>query len=166
MGLLRRSGTKAETAAEVAVVSGRKPFTAAKAKRYIGIGRTVAPLLAPYALVAAGAVRARWDSYRAERMGVPLAQLPEFRGRGGPLYARLSRVAESLDRLDTADEAHATGAARKFALDARPRIADLAIAVRAAEQMPAQRRRSAFRAIDGELGRIETTLLTHLGIAG
>jgi hypothetical protein len=159
MGLLRRSVPKAAVAGE------RKPFTAARAKRYLGIGRTVAPLLAPYALVAAGAVRARWDSYRAERMGVTLQQLPEFRGRGGPLYARLSRVAESLDRLDTTDEAPATSAARKFALDTRPRIADLAIAVRAAEQMPAQRRRAAFKAIGGELDGIESTLLTHLGVA-
>jgi hypothetical protein len=60
---------------------------------------------------------------------------------------------------------HATGAARTFAVEVRPRLADLAVAVRAAEQMPTARRRTAYRAIGGELDRIETDLLTHLGIS-
>jgi hypothetical protein len=38
------------------------------------------------------------------------------------------------------------------------------VAVRAAEQMPAARRRAAFRAIGGELDGIELTLLDHLGV--
>ena len=35
----------------------RKPMTKARAKRLIGIGTAVAPILAPYAMAAAGAVR-------------------------------------------------------------------------------------------------------------
>lgn len=159
MGLLRRSGSKNDA------VGGRKPLTAASAKRMIGVGRTVAPLLAPYALVAAGAIRARWDTYRADRLGVAPDQLAAFRGPGGALHARLGRIAEALDRLDSPEEAHATSAARKFATDTRPRLADLSIAVRAAEQMPLQRRRAAYRAIGGQLDRIESALLTHLGVA-
>jgi hypothetical protein len=87
-----------------------------------------------------------------------------YSGPGGALHARLGRVAEALTDLDSAAEVHATGAARKFAVDTRPRLADLALAVRAAEQMPTGRRRAAYRAIGGELDRIETDLLTHLGI--
>lgn len=163
MGLLKRSGSKGDAAQGAAVV-GRKPLTAASAKRMIGVGRTVAPLLAPYALVAAGAIRARWDSYRADRLGVAPDQLAAFRGPGGALHARLGRVAEALGRLDPAAAANATSAARAFVTDTRPRIADLSIAVRAAEQMPLQRRRAAYRAIGGELDRIESALLKHLGV--
>ncbi|MER7084049.1 DUF6474 family protein, partial [Saccharopolyspora kobensis] len=36
--------------------------------------------------------------------------------------------------------------------------------VRAAERMPTQRRRSAHRAVDAELGRIEDDLLTRFGV--
>ena len=40
----------------------RKPMTKARAKRLIGIGTVVAPLLAPYALAAATAVRGTLSS--------------------------------------------------------------------------------------------------------
>ncbi|NMI01043.1 hypothetical protein HF526_27615 [Pseudonocardia sp. K10HN5] len=142
----------------------RDGLTPARAKRMIGVGKVVAPLLAPYALAAAGVARAQWDTYRARKLGVAPDQLAAYSGRGGALHARLSRVAEALTELDSGDEVHATGAARRFALDTRPRLADLAVAVRAAEQMPSPRRRTAFRAISGELDQIETQLLTHLGV--
>lgn len=153
----------------------RKPLTASRAKRIIGVGTAVAPLVAPYVMAAAGATRARWDSYRATRLGVSADQLSAFAGRGGALHARLSRVAESLVALDGGEPgraggtgagpgANATPAARRFAADVRPRLADLAVAVRAAEQMPAPRRRTAFRAISAELDRTEAELLTHLGV--
>lgn len=177
MGLRRRAGSRvgaadpgagaAFTAAQTAGAAhnGRrrhKPLTPARAKRLIGIGTTVAPLLSPYVLAAAGAARARWDAHRAARLGVPPDQLVSFASRGGALHARLSRVAEALTALD-GDRAHGDEA-RRFAETVRPRLADLAVAVRAAEQMPAARRRTAFRAIGGELDRIEADLLTHLGV--
>ena len=124
----------------------------------------MAPLLAPYALAAAGAARARWDSHRAARLGVEPGQLSAYAGPGGALHARLSRMAEALNELDSGNEAPATDAARTFARDTRPRLADLAVAVRAAEQMPAGRRRAAYRAIGSELDRIEIDLLTLLGV--
>lgn len=143
----------------------RKPLTASRAKRMIGVSTAVAPLLAPYALAAAGVARARWDAHRAARLGVAPGQLSAYTGPGGALHARLSRIAEALNELDSGAEAHATGAARRFALDTRPRLADLSVAVRAAEQMPTGRRRTAYQAIGGELDRIETGILTHLGVA-
>jgi uncharacterized protein DUF6474 len=177
MGLRRGRSTsdRAGGAVEAAAAAGdatrkagkavRKPLTVARAKRMIGVGKAVAPLLAPYALAAAGAARARWDAYRAARLGVEPGQLAAYAGPGGALHARLSRVAEALDKLESGSEAHATSAAHRFVADTRPRVADLAIAVRAAEQMPTARRRTAYRAIGGELDRIEVDLLHHLGVA-
>jgi ABC-type transporter Mla subunit MlaD len=137
----------------------RKPMTKARAKRLIGIGTTVAPLLAPYALAAAGAVRGGWDSYRAGRLGVSADRLAEFTGPGGGLHARVSHLAEALTEL-----AARSPAATEFAEQAQPRLAELATAVRAAEQMPGSRRRTAFKAISLELDGIEQGVLTHLGI--
>jgi hypothetical protein len=144
--------------------SGRGPLTPARAKRMIGVGRVVLPLLAPYALAAAGVARARWDAYRAARLGVTPMQLNAYSGPGGALHARIDRLAESMNALDDGTEAYSTTAARRFAVDTRPRLADLAVAVRAAEQMPAQRRRTAHRAVGEELDRIELMLLRHLGV--
>jgi hypothetical protein len=156
--------TTEDAGAELARRTG-KPFTAARAKRMIGVGKAVAPLLAPYALAAAGIARARWDAYRAARLGVEPGQLSAYAGPGGTLHARLSRMAQALDELESGAEAHATSAARSFAAETRPRLADLAVAVRAAEQMPTARRRTAYRAIGGELDRHEIALLHHLGVA-
>jgi hypothetical protein len=138
----------------------RKPMTKARAKRLIGIGAAVAPMLAPYALAAAGAVRGTWDNYRAGRLGVTTDKLAEFTGPGGGLHARCSHLAERLTELEGG-----TPAARAFAEQARPRLVELATAVRAAEQMPNNRRRTAFKAISAELDGIEQGVLMHLGIA-
>jgi hypothetical protein len=162
-----RAARKAGAATEKAgkdTRRGRGPMTPARAKRMIGIGRAVLPLLAPYALAAAGVARARWDAYRAVRLGVTPDRLNAYSGRGGTLHARIDRLAEALNELDDDTEAYSTTAARRFAVDTRPRLADLAVAVRAAEQMPAQRRRVAHRAVGDELDRIELALLRHLGV--
>ncbi|WP_300008491.1 DUF6474 family protein [Pseudonocardia sp.] len=161
MALRRRSGTAA--AITDAGVTARKPLTGKQAKRMIGVGTAVAPLLAPYALAAAGAIRGAWDQHRAARLGVDPERLGAYAGPGGALHARLSRMAEALTELE--EGSPATGAARRFAEDTRPRLADLAVAVRAAEQMPTARRRTAYRAIGGQLDVIEVELLTHLGVA-
>ncbi len=162
---LRTAGAATEDAGADLARHTRKPFTAARAKRMIGVGKAVAPLLAPYALAAAGIARARWDAYRAARLGVEPGQLSAYAGPGGALHARLSRMAQALDELESGGETQATSAARSFAADTRPRLAELAVAVRAAEQMPTPRRRTAYRAIGGELDRHEVALLHHLGVA-
>ena len=154
----RKAGTATEQAG--AEMARRKPLTAAQAKRLIGISKAVAPLLAPYALAAATV--GRWDAYRAARLGVAPDQLSAYAGPGGALHARLSRIAESLTRLESGDRATAAGQA--FATRTRPRLTDLSVAVRAAEQMPSSRRRAAYRAISGELDRIEIDLLGQLGV--
>jgi hypothetical protein len=158
-----KAGAATERAGEN-VRRGRGPITPARARRVIGVGRAVLPLLAPYALAAAGIARARWDAHRAARLGVTPDRLTVYSGRGGVLHARIDRLAEALDALDDGTEAHATSASRHFAVETRPRLADLALAVRAAEQMPSPRRRTAHRAVGAELDRIELTLLQHLGV--
>jgi hypothetical protein len=140
------------------VPAARTPLTAARAKRLVAVGRAVAPLLAPYALAAATVARGAWDARKAARMGVAPDQLQAYSGPGGALHARLSRVAEALTELE------GRGAESAFVGAVRPRLADLAVAVRAAEQMPAPRRRTAYRAIGAELDRIEVDLLTRLGV--
>lgn len=160
MGLLRRTGRPATGS----VKGSRQPLTGKSARRMIGVGTAIAPLLAPYALAAAGVVRASWDGYHAGRLGVTPDQLQKFSGPGGAMHARLSRVAEALTALESGGEARDTGAARKFAADTGPRLTDLSVAVRAAEQMPSTRRRTAYRAIGAELDRIEHDLLSHLGV--
>jgi Family of unknown function (DUF6474) len=160
----KKAGAATERAGEN-VRRGRSPMTPGRARRLIGVGRVVLPLLAPYALAAAGAARAQWDARRAARLGVTPMQLNAYSGRGGALHARIDRLAEALTALDDDTEAHATAASRRFAVESRPRLADLAVAVRAAEQMPAQRRRTAHRAVAAELDRIELALLQHLGVA-
>jgi hypothetical protein len=162
----RKAGAATEQAGEN-VRKGRSPMTPARARRLIGVGRAVLPLLAPYALAVAGIARAQWDAHRAARLGVTPSQLNAYSGRGGALHARIDRVAEALDALDTgAPENQPDGdAARRFVAETRPRLADLAVAVRAAEQMPTPRRRTAHRAIGAELDRIELALLDQLGVA-
>lgn len=159
----RKAGAATERAGRE-TSRGRGPMTPARARRMIGIGKVVLPLLAPYAMAAGGVARARWDAYRAARLGVTPDRLNAYSGRGGALHARIDRLAESTAALDDGTEAYATTAARRFALENRPRLADLAVAVRAAEQMPAPRRRVAHRAIGEELDRIELALLRHLGV--
>ncbi|MBW0093818.1 hypothetical protein I4I73_18225 [Pseudonocardia sp. KRD-184] len=141
----------------------KKPLTGKQAKRMIGVGTAVVPLLTPYALAVAGAARGAWDARRAARLGVAADQLGAYSGPGGALHARLSRIAEALTELEGSDT-RATDDARAFVTATRPRLTDLAVAVRAAEQMPTPRRRTAYRAIGHELDRIEIDLLTHLGV--
>jgi Family of unknown function (DUF6474) len=157
--LKRAEKSAAKSAKKAGETAPESRFSSAQAKRLIGVGTTVVPLLAPYALAAATAARGRWDAHRAARLGVTTDQLTAFSGPGGALHARLSHLAEALAKLDDGK-----GPAAAFAVDTQPRLADLALAVRAAEQMPSARRRTAFRSISGELDGIELTLLGHLGV--
>src|SRR5690242_14419101 len=152
----RRAGEATERAGQKA--RRRAEMTPARARRLVGVGRVVLPLLAPYALAAAGVARARYDAYRAARLGVAPGELHAYSGRGAALHARIDRIAQALDHIDDGTPAHAPGAGRRFVAATRPRLEDLAVAVRATEQMPTSRRRTAHRAVAGELDRIEAAL--------
>lgn len=140
--------------------NGGKPrLTKANAKRYIGVAKVAAPLLAPLAFQAAAFSRDRWDRARAQRLGVPVDRLPEFTGKGGALHVRVCGLATSVGEL-RARHPEESG----FADDAERRLADLAGAVRAAEQMPSVRRRAAHRSVATELDTLEEDLLARFGL--
>lgn len=150
----------------------RDPLTSMKVKRYLGIARIIVPVVAPLVYQAVSTVRSQWDTHRARQLGVAPDELTEFTGRGAALYARIHNLALSARDLRTrhgepatrgGDDTRATEI-RTFVDDADTRLSDLEAAVRAAEQMPATRRRSAHVAVAGELDRIETRLLVLWGV--
>lgn len=145
-----------------------EPVTGATVKRYIGIARVVVPVVAPLAYQAFGAVRAQWDEYRARQYGVAPDELADFSGRGTALYARIHNIALSVrdlrDRRSRGGSNEPAGV-REFATTTEGRLSDLEAAVRAAEQMPAPRRRRAHEAAAGELDRIEAAVLEQWGLA-
>jgi Family of unknown function (DUF6474) len=143
------------------------PMTPDRAKRMVKIATAIAPLLAPYAIAAAGAARHRWDAARAFQLGVTPAQLARFSGPGGGMHARISGLATALAELRTSAGGEAAGTqAVEFAERTEPRLAELAAAVRAAEQMPGRRRKVVHRAVSAELDGIDHQLLEHLGVSG
>lgn len=137
-------------------------ITPAKAKNFLKVakvlGPAVIPVVAPLAVHAAGAVRERYDRYRAHQLGVPVERLAEFTGRGAGLHARIAGISESLAELREKPE----GA--QFAEEQTGRLRQLAAAVRAAERMPTARRRDAHHAIAAQLEEIETQVLHRLGV--
>ncbi|NKQ53386.1 hypothetical protein HFP15_10885 [Amycolatopsis sp. K13G38] len=143
-----------------------KGLTPKKARNAVSVAKivvpAVAPVLAPVAVRAAGAVREAYDRYQARRLGVPVARLSEFTGRGAHLLARIAGVHEALADLRKA-ERH-TGEDEKFAADAQATLEQLTAAVRAAERMPAARRKSAHQAVAGELEQLESQILRRLGV--
>ncbi|MEB3372045.1 DUF6474 family protein [Saccharopolyspora mangrovi] len=138
--------------------------TPGNAKKIIGIAKIVGPVLAPFALRAASSVRASYDRSRARKLGVPVADLGSFTGHGAALHARIAGDSDALRDLRKQATDEQRGTAETYAEQAEARLAQLTSAVRAAERMPAQRRRSAHRAVDQELGRLESELLTRFGV--
>ncbi len=141
-------------------------LTGMTVKRYLGIARIVVPVLMPLLYQAAGAARARWDEQRARRFGVAPDELASFSGRGASLYARIHNVALSVRELRDRRTSPSGEPAdvRSFAADTENRLSDLEAAVRAAEQMPADRRRRAHEAAAAELDRIEASVLGRWGL--
>jgi hypothetical protein len=141
-------------------------LTPGGAKNLLGvakvIGPAVAPVVAPYALRAASTARDGLDRYRARKLGVDVAQLAEYTGRGGALHARIVGVDRSLSELEARPGVDA--ADQEFAVQGRNTLTKLAAAVRAAERMPTSRRKAAHKSVAGELDPIERELLQRLGL--
>ncbi|MCP2169052.1 DUF6474 family protein [Goodfellowiella coeruleoviolacea] len=148
----------------------RGRLTPGRVRNLLGIAKVVGPALAPvvlpFAVRAAGTIRDGYDRFRARQLGVPVADLPEFTGRGARLHARIAGVSRVLAALRAGRLAPSApdAAALAFADQAQARLETLAVAVRAAERMPSVRRRPAHRAVAAELDQIEDDLLRHLGV--
>jgi hypothetical protein len=146
--------------------SGSPRITPGKAKNAIAVakvvGPAVLPVIAPFVVKTAGAVRARWDQHRARQLGVPLDDLPRYSGKGGALHARITGVAEAL--TDLRERPGATADDTSFADSQETTLRQLAAAVRAAERMPTARRKAAQRAVATELDQLEQRLLQRLGV--
>jgi Family of unknown function (DUF6474) len=144
-------------------------LTPGKAKNLVGVAKIVAPavlpVVTPYVIRAAAAARDGVDRYRARKLGVGVERLAEFTGHGGALHARIAGLAEALAELTEkvgADPVDSPDAA--FAARGRRDLDKLAAAVRAAERMPAARRRAAHKAVSAELDVLEQELLRRLGV--
>ncbi|MFC7342488.1 DUF6474 family protein [Saccharopolyspora griseoalba] len=141
-------------------------ITPSNAKKVIGIAKVAGPVLAPFALKAARSARERLDRSRARKLGVPVEELGRYTGRGAALHARIAGDTNALRELrEQAPDTEAEVVAERYAEQTAQRLDQLTSAVRAAERMPAQRRRSTHRAVDQELGRIETELLDRFGVS-
>ena len=147
--------------------AGDEPrITPKKAKNALAvakiIGPAVIPLVAPYVVRALGEARDRFDRIRANRLGVPVEDLPRFSGRGGALHARITGAAAAIAELRERTEVTADD--RAFADRSETTLRQLAAAVRAAERMPTARRKAAHRAAALELDQLEERLLQRLGV--
>lgn len=160
-----KAAKKADRKAAKAINKGEHGrITPGNAKRVVGIAKVVAPVLAPFALRGAAVLRERYDRLRARRLGVPVDQLGSFTGYGAALHARIAGDTEALRELSaqakSADDARDV---EQFVAWTTARMAQLTSAVRAAERMPPQRRRTIHRAVNAELTQLEGDLLTRFG---
>lgn len=141
-------------------------LTPKKARNAVAVAKivvpAVAPVLAPFAVKAAGAVREAYDRYQARKLGVPVEALPEFTGRGAALLARIAGISQAVTELRRSARASKDDLA--WADDAQATLEQLTAAVRAAERMPSARRRAAHQAVASELERLESEVLRRLGL--
>lgn len=153
-------------ARKVKKVAGEGKFSPKNARNVLGVAKVIAPavipVVAPFAVQAAGAARDAYDRYQARKLGVDVSRLAEFTGRGAKLHARISGLADGL--VELAMSSKATAADKEFADKTKATLEQLAASVRAAERMPAPRRKSAHRAVAGELDVLEGQLLQRLGV--
>ncbi|MDQ3578954.1 MAG: DUF6474 family protein [Actinomycetota bacterium] len=126
------------------------------------LGPAVLPVVTPFVVQSAAAVRDHWDRRKARKLGVSVDDLGLYSGKGGALHARISGAATGVNDLRTKE--NLTPDERTFTDDAERTLCQLAAAVRAAERMPSSRRRAAHRAVTAELDRIEERLLRALGV--
>ncbi|MGB3771659.1 MAG: DUF6474 family protein [Rhodococcus sp. (in: high G+C Gram-positive bacteria)] len=150
---------KALAAREKAAREGK--VNAAKVRKYVGIGRVLAPVLVPIAYRAATLLRGQLDQYRANRIGVSVNELGEYTGHGAKLSARIVGAEKSIGEVDSRSKDSETAA---FTEAIRDRLTQLTTAVHAAEQMPPSRRKLAHGAISDQLDGIEADILARLGV--
>ncbi|MFW0797770.1 DUF6474 family protein [Gordonia sp. CPCC 205515] len=171
----QRKTTKAEAKAQEKVNKAEAKTVAAKAKaaadaktlspanvrRYLTVGRLVAPIVIPIAYRAAVGARGQVTALQANRAGVSPDVLRQFSGHGATLSARITTARGALEKVAARDS---SPEAQTFVATMNTRLDNLAIAVDAAETMPPAQRRTAHQSIDAELGAIDADVLARLGV--
>ncbi|AHH14894.1 hypothetical protein NONO_c00740 [Nocardia nova SH22a] len=148
-----------KAAVKTAERADRELLTASQMKKYLGVARVLIPVLAPLAYRAATYLRGQIDTRRARQLGIGVDELGNFTGHGARLQARIAGVESTLDGI-----ADKNGEDKKFVSATRDRLGSLSAAVRTAEQMPPQRRRSVHTSISNELSGVEADILARLGV--
>jgi hypothetical protein len=131
-------------------------------RRLLTVSRLLAPIIVPVAYRVAIAARGLIDQRRADQLGVPLAQIGQFSGSGGRLSSRIAGAERSLRTVQ--DNKPKDPETKQFVAAISERLADLAAAVTAAENMPSTRRRDAHAAISSQLDEIDADLMARLGL--
>jgi hypothetical protein len=160
----RESDRAALKVAETQLKAARegKLFSPTRIRRALTVSRLLAPVVVPLFYRAAISARGFLDQRRADRLGVPLAQLGQFSGHGAALSARIAGAEQSL-RL-VADKKPKDAETKQFVAAITDRLRDLSAAVTAAENMPTSRRRAAHAAIAEQLDGIDADLMARLGL--
>lgn len=131
-------------------------------RRVLTVSRLLAPIIAPVAYRAAVAARGLIDQRRADRLGVPLAQVGQFSGHGARLSARVAGAEHSLRMVEAKKPKDVE--TKQFVAAVTERLADLSAGITAAENMPGARRRAAHSAIAMQLDGIDADLMARLGL--
>ncbi|MGD1240088.1 DUF6474 family protein [Mycobacterium seoulense] len=149
--------------AELKAAREGKILSPTRIRRTLTVSRLLAPILTPLIYRAAVSARALIDQRRADRLGIPLAQIGQFSGHGAELSARIAGAEKSLRAVQ--DKKPKDAETKQFVSAITERLADLSAAVTAAENMPAARRRAAHAAIAAQLDGIEADLMARLGLS-
>ena len=160
----RESDRTALKVAEAGLKTARegKVLSPTRIRRMLTVSRLLAPVLTPVIYRAAMAARAMIDQRRADQLGIPLAQIGQFSGHGAELSARIAGGEKSLQMVQ--DRKPKDAETKQFVSAITGRLADLATAVTAAENMPTGRRRAAHAAISSQLDGVEADLMARLGL--
>jgi hypothetical protein len=160
----RESDRAALKVAEAELKAARegKLLSPTRIRRLLTVSRLLAPILTPLIYRAAMTARALIDQRRADRLGIPLAQIGQFSGQGAELSARIAGSEKSLRMVQ--DKKPKDAETKQFVAAIGERLTDLSAAVTAAENMPAARRRTAHGAISSQLDGIEADLMARLGL--
>jgi hypothetical protein len=148
--------------AELKAAREGKLLSPTRIRRLLTVSRLLAPILTPLIYRAAMAARALIDQRRADRLGIPLAQIGQFSGQGAELSARIAGSEKSVRMVQEKKPKDAE--TKQFVAAIGERLTDLSAAVTAAENMPAARRRTAHGAISSQLDGIEADLMARLGL--
>jgi Family of unknown function (DUF6474) len=148
--------------AELKAAREGKLLSPTRIRRLLTVSRLLAPILTPLIYRAAMTARALIDQRRADRLGIPLAQIGQFSGQGAELSARIAGSEKSLRMVQ--DKKPKDAETKQFVAAIGERLTDLSAAVTAAENMPAARRRTAHGAISSQLDGIEADLMARLGL--